>query len=669
MRSLRVFTRSLARPTLLGAGLLLGVPFLAYAQDAAPAAAPVTAPATAPMRSWTTFKGDPQRTGASSADVKLPLSLQWRFSSEAPARSYQVSPLVIGAPGRQRVVFGAGKNVYGLDMETGEQKWKSPDLTSNIVTPVTLVSGDNGDLIVAGQQSGKMTALRASDGGRAWEVDALSSIANAGPVVANTAAGQRIIVAVNSGKLLAFDFSGQLDKNWQVTLGRSGVSPTSSMSLSNDGTLLFICASDSKLYAIDVRSGALAYSISLAATSSVTPIVAGDNVIVSNLRVVSAYKATGGASQWNFDPRGEIIGSPSVGRDVEGKTVVYFGTRSGSFYGVDDTGAQKWKTDFGEGFTGSPLVLPSMVVCGTSNGILVGFDPANGAVIWQYRLKTERIVQVQATTTNNRGGNNRGGRGGFGGGRGGFGAGRSTTTNRIWGVSSSPTAVNGQLLLLGDNAALYSFTSNNFDAAPPRVVEPSLAVPDEQNQITSLSVANANLQIPGRGPVYFAAQLDDTGSGIDPKSIQVTLDDVVIPAAAIDFQVVSGVLTVTLLDPKTGGVGFPDGLKNMNLIVKDYAGNTQRYSFSFLVDNTATAPRAQRNIGPDGGPDGGGLDGGGPNVGGPDGGGPDGGGPDGGLGGGPDGGGPGGGPGGGGLGGGPQANAPLGGAGGDNKPT
>ena len=66
--------------------LLLSTSVLALAQDAPPAA---DAPAR-DVRSWTTFKGDPQRSGSSTANIKLPLSLQWRFSSDAPARSYQV---------------------------------------------------------------------------------------------------------------------------------------------------------------------------------------------------------------------------------------------------------------------------------------------------------------------------------------------------------------------------------------------------------------------------------------------------------------------------------------------------------------------------------------------------------------------------------------------------
>lgn len=575
----------LAAQDLPDAGPATTPPAAAPAVAPPAAAAPATAPAARDTLTWTTFKGDPQRTGSSTANVRLPLSLLWRHSSEAPSRSYTTSPLVIGAPGRQLVIFGAGPNVFALDPETGAQTWRSPNFTSAVVTPPTLVSGENGDLILVAQQSGRLAALRTSDGGRVWEVDALSSITAAGPVVVETAKGRRIVVAVNTGKLLAYNFDGTLDKDWQVSLGAFNITPTSSMSLSSDGRLLFICGSDAKLYCIDVQQATIAYVIQLAANSSVTPVVAGDQLIASNVRRVSGYKASGGSTLWNFDPRGEVIGSPSIGRDIAGNQVIYFGTRNGVMYALDNTGAQVWKTEVGSGITGIPLVLPSMIVVGTSNGLLLGFEPSNGALIWQFRLKTER---VPARPTGGRGGGRRGG--------GGFGGGTTSSSNqpRIWPVSSAPTAVDNRLYVLGDNASLYSFTTQAFDAAPPRVIEPSLAVPDDQNKIAALLLTPENPQIvPGRGPIYFAAQVDDSGSGVNPTSIQVTLDGVAMPADSIDFQASSGVLTVTLLDPEKGGTGFPDGLKNITVTALDYAGNRLQFNTSFLVDNTAPAPSSQ----------------------------------------------------------------------------
>ncbi|RYX80460.1 hypothetical protein EON83_28450, partial [bacterium] len=217
----------------------------------------------------------------------------------------------------------------------------------------------------------------------------------------------------------------------------------------------------------------------------------------------------------------------------------------------------------------------------------------------------------------------RGGRGGGGGGWGGMmGGGRTSRTqqfSRAYGISAPPAVVNGQIFVQSDNAAMYSFTSQSIDADAPRVVEPSISVPDAQDQLTALLVGgNNNPTVPGRGPFYFAAQLDDVGSGIDPKTIKVTVDGTPLDAKNVEFDLASGILTVTLIDPAKGGTNYPDGQKSIGINVSDYAGNVQSAQFNFSVDNTAAAPTAQRNRG--GGNNRGGGDGGpdGPGFGNPD---------------------------------------------------
>ncbi|MBW3635195.1 MAG: PQQ-binding-like beta-propeller repeat protein [Armatimonadetes bacterium] len=531
--------------------------------------------------SWTTFKGDFSRTGSSAANITLPLSLQWRFSSEAPARTYPTSALVLGAPGQQRVFFAAGRNVYCLDTQTGQQIWQSPTFNSSVITPITALSGEGGDLILAAQQGGRLAALRATDGGRAWEGDVRSTINNAGPIVVNTPRGQRILTAANSGRIVAFTLDGTVDPEWKASLGRT--SPSTPMALSNDGSLLFIGGSDSKLYVIDIQKGVVAYTIQLRGTSLVSPVVAGDQVITSSRRRLASYRVAGGSAAWTFDTTGLLIASPAVAKDAAGKNVLYVGTRDGSFYALDEAGKQIWKTSVGVGITGTPLALPTMVLVGTSNGLFLALDRATGRVLWEYRLKTERVVAQAAQSVGNV---NVGAEGGPP-----VDAAQTEPQTRIWSVSAAPSAVNGQLFLLGDNAALYGFTTRSFDALPPRVIEPSLAVPDDRNKISSLLLSPATpLVVPGQGPIYFAAQMEDTGSGIDPASIQASLDNVAIAPDAVNFRSGTGILTLTLLDPAKGGTTLSDGLRNLTITARDYAGNQLRYSIGFLIDNTAPPP-------------------------------------------------------------------------------
>ena len=673
-------------------GALLLAPFAARAQDAPalPPEAPPTAPPDAPpgqtapaqqdvpaappeappaavaegttaananaadTTAWTTFKGDAQRTGNSSAAVTLPLSLQWRFSSIGPARTYSTAPLVIGAPGNQRVVFASGSVVYANDIDTGAQVWKSPALPSSVAVPLTLLSTDDGDLILALQSNGRLAALKTADGGRAWEVDCGALATEAGPLVVNTNNGTRIICALNTGRLIAVDPKGAIDKDWKLQIGGAGTSPTSSMALAPDGSRMFVLGSDSQLYMINVREARVLYSLPQTSRTGLTPVASRDLVYTANARRVSATRISDGGTQWSLTPTGGVLGSPALlagaGDNNEGGTL-FFGTRDGQFMAVDAAkGTVKWQKQLLDNMsvTGSPLVVPGLVLVGTGAGTLMGFNSSTGDVVWEYRLQTERAFDLTPQTGRN-------GRG-RGGGRGGLG-GRTTTSDaekRSYGVSSAPAAINGKIFVLGDNAALYAFTSQPFDAEAPRVVEPSIAVNASDRDLLALLLSPGKSQIvPGVGPIYFAAQMDDVGSGIDPNSIAVSINDKPLEAARVAYSRTNGVLTVTLVDTAKNDPALTDGLKKIVVTAKDYAGNTTNFSTNFLVDNTAPAPTPPntqrrggfggRNGGNLGGPDNSDLGGpNGGNFGGPDNsdlGGPNGGnfgGPDGGNFGGPD---------------------------------
>lgn len=610
----------------LSGALLLSAPS-ARAQDAA-----TPPPAKADTTAWTTFKGDLQRTGSTTADVKLPISLQWRFSSIGPARSYNTTPLIIGAPGSQRVVFASGGVVYATDINTGAQVWKSPELPSDVIVPLALLPTDNGDLILAMQSSGRMVALKSADGGRAWEVDCGALATEAGPMIIQTNKGTRIACALNTGRIVAVDPSGIIDKDWKVQIGQVGTSAASSMALSRDGSRLFLLGSDARLYIINVREARILYSLPQISRSGVTPVVAGDIVYSANSRRVAAWRISDGTAAWTVSPGSDILGSPALklGEDggVTGGTL-FFGTRDGQFLAVDAlSGKVNWQKKLLDNVsvTGSPLVLPNMVLVGTAAGTLIGFDPAKGDIVWQYRLQTERFYDLTpkpATATNFGGGP-----GGFGGGPGGLGGGPdgggpdggggdvATGTDNApkknsYGVSSAPAAIDNKLFVLGDNAALYAFTSQSFDADAPRIIEPSIAVNATDRQLLALLLTPDTPQIvPGVGPFYFAAQIDDVGSGVDPASVTVTINDKPVEADRVFYGRASGVLTVTLVDPAKGDPALTDGLKKVVITAKDYSGNVANFSTNFLVDNTAPAPAAPVDTTPNGGVDGGNPEGG-----------------------------------------------------------
>ena len=376
-----------------------------------------------------------------------------------------------------------------------------------------------------------------------------------------------------------------------MQLGNFGVAAASSMSLSQDGSRLFLLGNDARLYIIDAKVGRIVYSLQQASRSGVTPVVFGNTVLTANARRVAAWGADNGSPKWTISPAGEVVGSPALTIDGAGGGTLFFGTRDGKFYAANAAdGTIKWQQDLGKTVvvTGSPLALRDIVMVGTGDGILYGFNPADGTIVWQYRLQTERVADLAPRAPRFQ--NTADGGPGFGGAPDG-GAATTTQVERTYGVSSAPAAVDGKVFVLGDNAALYAFTAQPFDADPPRIVEPSISVNATDRQLLSLLLTPDNPQIvPGVGPFYFAAEIDDVGSGVDPNSIKVTVDDVPIDASRIFFGVTTSVLTVTLVDPTKNDPALTDGLKKITINARDYAGNQVNFTTNFLVDSTAQAP-------------------------------------------------------------------------------
>jgi hypothetical protein len=150
--------------------------------------------------------------------------------------------------------------------------------------------------------------------------------------------------------------------------------------------------------------------------------------------------------------------------------------------------------------------------------------------------------------------------------------------------------VDGEVFLISDNGALFAFDSSPFDTSPPRIIEPSITIRSAQKTDYAQLIERIR-PIPGRAPVYFAAQLEDRGSGIDPTSVKVSLGGRELEAADVTFDPANGVVTATLAEFKNGTANnLGDGTARLAVSAKDYAGNAFNQSYSFTVNNELEAP-------------------------------------------------------------------------------
>jgi outer membrane protein assembly factor BamB len=569
------------------------------------------APAEAATEAWTMWKGDPQRTGTSEATYMLPLNLMWRHSTEeagSPRGLYP--PLIVGPAGDRRAYFVAGRTLFCVNAQNGNLIWKSQekDIPGSQGAPLTLLPSQNGDVILVLTSKGELLAFRTSDGGRAWEGKAPGSVQGGAPTLAQTPNGERILVFTTTGRVVGFTREGDIDSKYGYDLGRRNTAITATPAISPDGTKMFFPTTDKKFYVFNIADGKEIYNTPIGGTSFESPLLLGDKVVIAVGEEVRAYNQRTGQPVWSFRTKGRVLTSP-VGRLTNGgQGRVYAGTERGQLYAIDlNNGRALWPEgiELARGRRlGNITLLEDMIVVGGKNDVLYALNPNDGRILWQYRMETQRVIepvadnQVMADQGGGFGGEGGappgGGRGE--GGEGGPAPGADPVGPQIltYGVSAPPVAVDGQLFVLGDNAALYAFESTPFDAVPPYAAQPSLALMSAEKTFEAFALdPDEPLVVPGTGPLAFGVTLTDPGSGIVPESIKVLVNAQAVPPdpKRMSYNPGEGVLSVNLIENKPGQRPvLADGVYTIAVSAQDYRGNEMNYIGTFTVDRNAPAP-------------------------------------------------------------------------------
>ncbi len=460
------------------------------------------------------------------------------------------------------------------------------------------------------------------------------SVLNTAPVFVKTAEGERIVIAQGTGRLVAFTPTGELDPKWEIVLGTYSTAPTATPAVSRDGQTLYLPTQDKRLWVLNAATSKIEFPITMRASIFSSPVVTHEHLVVATDTVLNGLQLSNGRAGWVFDAKA-ALSAPAARVEGPQNATIYVGASNNKFYAVNGTnGRVIWEVQLGDVATGTPTVANDMIVTGTRNGVLYGLSPADGKIVWRYRLRSERIVSDRvlqnrrpAVTINTEpaddgdnpageedatpaaptfgggafggggapggfgggmpggfGGGAPGGFGGFGGGPGGTGNNPMMATDRnnppIWddavmqtyGVSGAPVILEGQVYVQADNAALYAFGVQPFDADPPQLRKPQLSVLNTEGQPSLQRLdAEKGWLGSGRGPVLFEAEIDDAGSGVDPSSIRVQLNQQELPATAVQsFSDSTGKLQVRLTEVGAGGEQgrLTDGNQSLTLSVR-----------------------------------------------------------------------------------------------------
>jgi outer membrane protein assembly factor BamB len=358
-RGRRLATMQIAAERLSVVGALVAIFVLVYGLITGPLHIDQP-PVDVPAPTGAMFRGNPQRTGAYDTKPVPGLGeLVWTFQAEEP-----VHTSASAADGMIYIV-SAGGHVYGLDSQTGQEKW---------VVPIGLMSFSSptfADGVLYVGISNQLYALDGQTGEQLWKHGLYWT--DSSPAVA----GGMVYIGNDVGHFYALD--GQTGQEvWKFeTDGKIISSPAVA-----DGRVYF-GSGDGYLYALDSRTGQPVWQYGTTGAVNSSPAVAEGTVYFSSYDGhLYALDSQTGQEKWEFSIGKDLLASPAVADGM-----VYFDDMMGSLYALDSqTGQEVWKL---KGWASSlPAVADGVVYFTSYDGHLYAVDAKTGQDLWKFKAKS-----------------------------------------------------------------------------------------------------------------------------------------------------------------------------------------------------------------------------------------------------------------------------------------
>lgn len=481
---------------------------------------------------------------AALAQFTGPAPLAWRWST-----STSISPSGRPIVSDDSIFVAVGSRIYALDRQTGNQKWKFPNVDPIPGAFRQGVLHHDGTVIAAGDNR-IIYAVDAKTGQSKWQY--ISPVPFQGaPVVA----GKFVVFGLNDNSLMAVNLEdGQAawPAPYKVFAGLEG-------SLASSGSTVFYMTGANELVSHSVSTNKPGWKARFSMVSpDSAPVVYGDNLYVVSGQWLACLSASTGGQRWQQNVGEPLVFSPAVSPD--GVLVV---SRDGNAR-LYDTGSGRPKLRTAVSLGGVPVTSPSaiskMFVAPTSNGSLNLIDPATGEVVWNYLLRPIGGPIIRQGSGNTRG------------------------ETRIYTIPAAGPAVlaGTSLLVLGADGSLFSFDrTQGVDKTGPSI---KMLWPSSGDQVS------------GMPPLELIFRIEDEASGINEKtlSIKVNGQDATFEFGRDGFAIV-----------RISSVGknrpLMDGRASILVSATDWMGNVSNAEFGLLIDNTLKPLARPANTGPTGG--------------------------------------------------------------------
>ncbi|MBU0609425.1 MAG: PQQ-binding-like beta-propeller repeat protein, partial [Armatimonadetes bacterium] len=315
---------------------------------------------------------DVLRTGVSPYEFKFPPVLSWQFTTgeknaDEPVAGVAVGPDLVYAP--------VGSNLYGLDRQTGQQKWKLSLGGKCFCTPVVA-----GDVVYVGTENKQLVAVNAKAGQRLWAFPTTAAVRGEPLLFENT-----LYFGTDDGRLFALDLESRQLRWYFEAGGKIRGGPA----YYRDA--VYCASDDGYLYALSTKDGHQVWNTNLGTTDVFSaPIVARGRILIGAGNSLLAVDVANGAVDWSFQTYGMVASRPAL-KD----RMIFLGSADGSLYCLNaGNGKAIWrypKQGALQPVTSSPSIQGDSVVFRSGPRLLVALStdqntPADKRLVWQYTL-------------------------------------------------------------------------------------------------------------------------------------------------------------------------------------------------------------------------------------------------------------------------------------------
>jgi outer membrane protein assembly factor BamB len=266
----------------------------------------------------------------------------WQYPADKAGASLFYSAPVL-TPDGQLLVGSSGSDnaLFSLDPATGVAKWAQPFVAPNhwVAPPLAV-----GDTVYAPNNGGTLYALSLADGTMQWSLPLGGSLWGA-----PASNGKLVFVTSLDHFLYAVD-PEQHTVAWKLDLGGSA---PGTVSVSADGSTVFVGSFAKKVFAVEAATGAVRWSTAVKDWVWGSPTLGGDSLFAADIAGnVYSFGAPNGKNAWpDLKPDGPITASPVA---TAGGMLV--ATESGTVYAFDGTGTQRWLVNVGGQIYATPVV-------------------------------------------------------------------------------------------------------------------------------------------------------------------------------------------------------------------------------------------------------------------------------------------------------------------------